>query len=98
MEPPEEEIRRGVEIRYLSELPETLPGDELPSCQIQYEACRAFIESQRSQGWMLIEDRFDDDGFSGSVLWDSGHETRQKPGTDSHLQGRQMVSVPGFCG
>jgi hypothetical protein len=35
MNPPEEEIRRGVEMRYPSELPETLPSDELSSCQIQ---------------------------------------------------------------
>ena len=40
--------------------------DGLSSCQVQFEACEAFVLSQRSQGWILLE-RFDDDGYSGAT-------------------------------
>lgn len=41
--------------------------DGLSSCQVQFEACDAFVRSQRSQGWLLLPERFDDDGYSGAT-------------------------------
>jgi DNA invertase Pin-like site-specific DNA recombinase len=34
----------------------------------QYDACRAYIDSQRAEGWLLLPDRYDDGGFSGGTL------------------------------
>ena len=34
----------------------------------QREACEAYIASQRSEGWVLVRDRYDDGGFSGGTL------------------------------
>lgn len=34
----------------------------------QYEACTAYIQSQRSEGWMTLPDRYDDGGFSGGNI------------------------------
>ncbi len=42
--------------------------DELSSCNVQCEACRDYVASQRSQGWRLIEERFDDNAYSGATL------------------------------
>lgn len=38
------------------------------SLDAQREACEAFIQSQRHEGWKLIKDRFDDGGISGGTL------------------------------
>jgi DNA invertase Pin-like site-specific DNA recombinase len=38
------------------------------SLDAQREACEAYVASQRSEGWLLIPDRFDDGGFSGGTL------------------------------
>jgi site-specific DNA recombinase len=38
------------------------------SLDAQREACLAYIESQRREGWIAIDDRFDDGGFSGGSL------------------------------
>jgi len=43
-------------------------SDELSSCQVQYDTCRLYVESQSPNGWMLIQERFDDDGYSGATL------------------------------
>lgn len=32
------------------------------------EACEAFIASQRSEGWVLVRDQYDDGGISGGTL------------------------------
>jgi len=42
--------------------------DGLSSCEVQYDLCRAFVESQHSLGWTLVDERFDDDGVSGATL------------------------------
>ena len=42
--------------------------DDLSSCDVQYEICSAYVRSQRSEGWHLVEERFDDDGFLGATL------------------------------
>jgi site-specific DNA recombinase len=38
------------------------------SLNAQREACLAYIESQRREGWIAADDRFDDGGFSGGTL------------------------------
>jgi site-specific DNA recombinase len=38
------------------------------SLHAQREACEAYIVSQRSEGWALIPDHYDDGGFSGGTL------------------------------
>src|SRR5918994_5442042 len=38
------------------------------SLHAQREACLAYIESQRHEGWIAVDDRFDDGGFSGASL------------------------------
>src|SRR6185369_14988150 len=41
---------------------------EFNSLDAQYEACRAYILSQRQEGWSLVSERYDDGGFSGGSL------------------------------
>jgi len=41
---------------------------EFNSLDAQREACEAYIASQRSQGWVLVHDRYDDGGVSGGTL------------------------------
>ena len=36
------------------------------SLDAQREACEAFIESQRHEGWRLIPTHYDDGGYSGA--------------------------------
>ncbi|GHC60632.1 recombinase family protein [Neogemmobacter tilapiae] len=38
------------------------------SLDAQYEACAAYVASQRHEGWKLIAERFDDGGISGGTL------------------------------
>lgn len=41
---------------------------EFNSLDAQREACEAYIASQRSEGWVLVHDRYDDGGVSGGTL------------------------------
>ncbi|MEG3639321.1 recombinase family protein [Magnetococcus sp. PR-3] len=41
---------------------------EFNSLDAQHEACAAYIASQRSQGWHLLPDRYDDGGFTGGNM------------------------------
>src|ERR1700737_684928 len=41
---------------------------EFNSLAAQREACEAFIRSQRNEGWILANTRYDDGGFSGGNL------------------------------
>ena len=41
---------------------------EFNSLHAQREACEAYVASQRSEGWALIRDPYDDSGFSGGTL------------------------------
>ncbi|MFC1476289.1 recombinase family protein, partial [Candidatus Zixiibacteriota bacterium] len=34
----------------------------------QREACEAYIQSQRSEGWLCLEEKYDDGGFSGGNM------------------------------
>jgi site-specific DNA recombinase len=38
------------------------------SLDAQREACEAYVKSQRSEGWTLVPDRYDDGGWSGGTL------------------------------
>jgi DNA invertase Pin-like site-specific DNA recombinase len=41
---------------------------EFNSLQAQREACEAFINSQRHEGWVCLRAAYDDDGFSGATM------------------------------
>ena len=41
---------------------------EFNSLDAQYEACSAYIASQRHEGWKMVRKRFDDGGISGGTL------------------------------
>ncbi len=41
---------------------------DFTSCQVQFDACRSFLEAHRENGWMWIGERFDDEGWSGATL------------------------------
>jgi DNA invertase Pin-like site-specific DNA recombinase len=41
---------------------------EFNSLRAQREAGEAYIESQKSEGWLLVPDDYDDGGFSGGTL------------------------------
>jgi site-specific DNA recombinase len=41
---------------------------EFNSLDAQREACEAYVASQRAEGWLLVQDRYDDGGFSGGTL------------------------------
>ena len=41
---------------------------EFNSLDAQREACEAYVASQRAEGWVLVNDRYDDGGFSGGTL------------------------------
>ncbi|SFJ17959.1 recombinase family protein [Aerobium aerolatum] len=41
---------------------------EFNSLDAQREACEAYIASQRSEGWVLVRDQYDDGGISGGTL------------------------------
>src|SRR5918996_2149351 len=43
-------------------------GQTFNSLHAQREACLAYIESQRHEGWIAVDDHFDDGGFSGGNL------------------------------
>jgi DNA invertase Pin-like site-specific DNA recombinase len=38
------------------------------SLDAQREACAAYIDSQRHEGWIALDDRYDDGGYSGGTL------------------------------
>ena len=41
---------------------------EFNSLDAQYEACAAYILSQRHEGWVQVPDRYDDGGYSGGNM------------------------------
>jgi DNA invertase Pin-like site-specific DNA recombinase len=38
------------------------------SLDAQREACLSYIQSQRHEGWVAVDDRYEDGGFSGGTL------------------------------
>ena len=47
---------------------------EFNSLDAQYEACKAYIASQKHEGWCLNRDRYDDGGISGGTMARPGLE------------------------
>src|ERR1700719_1211899 len=41
---------------------------EFNSLQAQREACEAFVNSQRQEGWVCLRTAYDDGGFSGATM------------------------------
>lgn len=41
---------------------------DLTSCQIQFEACEAFVRAHKHHSWRWIEEHFNDEGWSGASL------------------------------
>ena len=41
---------------------------EFNTLDAQRDACEAYVASQRAEGWVLVDDRYDDGGFSGATL------------------------------
>ena len=41
---------------------------EFNSLDAQYEACKAYIASQKHEGWIVVRERYDDGGFSGGSM------------------------------
>ena len=35
---------------------------------MQFDLCQAYVQSQRSRGYVVVEERFDDEGYSGTTL------------------------------
>lgn len=38
------------------------------SLHAQREACAAYVQSQKAEGWLLLPDHYDDGGLSGGTL------------------------------
>ena len=65
---------------------------EFNSLHAQREACEAYVASQRSEGWALIREPYDDGGFSGGTLERPGAEAaarRHRGGADRRRRGLQ---------
>jgi site-specific DNA recombinase len=60
-----ERVRCGIYTRKSSE--ERL-DQEFNSLQAQREACEAFVDSQRHEGWVCLRAGYDDGGFSGGTM------------------------------
>ena len=43
-------------------------GQEFNSLDAQREACAAYVQSQKHEGWRLVPERYDDGGISGGTL------------------------------
>jgi site-specific DNA recombinase len=65
MNAPAKKLRCAIYTRKSSE--EGLEQD-FNSLHAQREACEAYIQSQRAEGWDLVADRYDDAGISGGTL------------------------------
>src|SRR5438874_13792181 len=64
---------------------------EFNSLDAQREACEAYVESQKAEGWLLVPDRYDDGGFSGGTL---GRPALQRLIRD--IEGRRVDIVVGY--
>src|SRR5210317_1372319 len=53
---------------YTSKSSEEGLEQEFNSLHAQREACEAYIASQKSEGWALVRDQYDDGGISGGTL------------------------------
>src|SRR5438105_15296512 len=63
--------RRNARVRcaiYTRKSSEEGLDEEFNSLQAQREACEAFINSQRHEGWVCLRAAYDDGGFSGATM------------------------------
>src|SRR6056297_2520605 len=63
---------------------------EFNSLHAQREACEGYIASQRSEGWVLVRDRYDDGGISAGTL----DRDRAHAATADQTVCRDRVSAP----
>jgi Resolvase, N terminal domain len=71
MKKPGGAVRRNATIRcaiYTRKSSEEGLEQEFNSLQAQREACEAFIDSQRHEGWVCQRAAYDDGGFSGATM------------------------------
>src|ERR1700730_15287609 len=71
MKKPGGAVRRNATIRcaiYTRKSSEEGLEQEFNSLQAQREACEAFIDSQRHEGWVCLRAAYDDGGFSGATM------------------------------
>src|ERR1700730_5317328 len=71
MKKPGGAVRRNATVRcaiYTRKSSEEGLEQEFNSLQAQREACEAFIDSQRNEGWVCQRAAYDDGGFSGATL------------------------------
>src|SRR5947209_5348806 len=71
MKKPATATRRNRTVRcaiYTRKSSEEWLEQEFNSLQAQREACEAFIESQRQEGWLCLRAAYDDGGFSGATI------------------------------
>jgi len=71
MKKPQTTTRRNGTIRcaiYTRKSSEEGLEQEFNSLQAQHEACEAFINSQRHEGWVCLRAAYDDGGFSGATM------------------------------
>ena len=67
----ESRIRRKERVRcaiYTRKSSEEGLDQEFNSLQAQREACEAFVNSQRHEGWVCLADGYDDGGCSGATM------------------------------
>ena len=71
MKKPATAIRRNGTVRcaiYTRKSSEEGLEQEFNSLRAQREACEAFINSQRHEGWVCLRAGYDDGGFSGATI------------------------------
>ena len=71
MKKPGTAVRRSGTVRcaiYTRKSSEEGLEQEFNSLQAQREACEAFIDSQRHEGWICLRAGYDDGGFSGATM------------------------------
>jgi site-specific DNA recombinase len=59
---------KGFAARSIPANPPRRGSQEFNSLQAQREACEAFINSQRHEGWVCLPKTYDDGGFSGATI------------------------------
>src|SRR5258707_11558106 len=106
MKQPETRTRRNGTVRcaiYTRKSSEEGLEQEFNSLQAQREACEAFIDSQRHEGWICLRASYDDGGFSRATM---DRPARQQlladitagPGRTSGAHNIQLLSpaLPAF--
>src|SRR3546814_3565275 len=67
------------------------------SLDAQFAACSAYIASQASEGWTLINARYDDGGISGGTLERPALQRLRSEEHTSELQSLMRTSYAVFC-